>query len=151
MKKKDKGGNGGKGDKGKGDKGGDKNKNKKGGKGNNKEEDKKDDKKLKACNFVKARHILCSKLSQIQEIYDKFNEEYGVNVPASEFGKVAQEVSECSSKKKGGELGYFTRGQMVKEFEDAAFSTPPGQMTGIIKTVHGYHIILVEDRKASIK
>ena len=40
---------------------------------------------------------------------------------------------------------------MVKEFEDAAFSTPPGQMTGIIKTVHGYHIILVEERKASIK
>ena len=147
MKKKYKGGKG-KGDKG--DKGGDKNKNKKGGKGN-KEEDKKDDKKLKACNFVKARHILCSKLSQIQEIYDKFTEEYGVNVPASEFGKVAQEVSECSSKKKGGELGYFTRGQMVKEFEDAAFSTPPGQMTGIIKTVHGYHIILVEERKASIK
>ena len=145
MKKKDKGGKGGKGDKG--DKGG---KNKKGGKGN-KDDDKKDDKKLKACNFVKARHILCSKLSQIQEIYDKFTAEYGVNVPASEFGKVAQEVSECSSKKKGGELGYFTRGQMVKEFEDAAFSTPPGQMSGIIKTVHGYHIILVEDRKASIK
>ena len=96
MKKKDKGGKG-KGDKG--DKGGDKNKNKKGGKGN-KEEDKKDDKKLKACNFVKARHILCSKLSQIQEIYDKFIEQYGVNVPASEFGKVAGEVSECSSKKK---------------------------------------------------
>ena len=135
MKKKDKGGKG-----GKGDKGGDKNKSKKGGKGNKDE----DDKKLKACNFVKARHILCSKLSQIQEIYNKFNEEYGVNVPASEFGKVAQEVSECSSKKKGGELGFFGRGQMVKEFEDAAFSTPPGQMTGIIKTVHGYHLILVE-------
>ena len=146
MPKKDKGGKGGKDSKS----GGDKNKNKKGGK-NNKEEDKKDEKKLKTCNFVKARHILCSKLSQIQEIYDKFNEEYGVNVPASEFGKVAQEVSECSSKKKGGELGYFTRGQMVKEFEDAAFSTPVGQMSGIIKTVHGYHIILVEDRKASIK
>ena len=143
MKKKDKGGKGGK--------GGDKNKNnKKGGKGG-KEEDKKEEKKLKACNFVKARHILCSKLSQIQEIYDKFIAEYGVNVPPSEFGKVAQEVSECSSKKKGGELGYFTRGQMVKEFEDAAFSTQPGQMTGIIKTVHGYHIILVEERKASIK
>ena len=142
MKKKDKGGKG-----GKGDKGGDKNKSKKGGKGNKDE----DDKKLKACNFVKARHILCSKLSQIQEIYNKFNEEYGVNVPASEFGKVAQEVSECSSKKKGGELGFFGRGQMVKEFEDAAFSTPPGQMTGIIKTVHGYHLILVEERKASIK
>ena len=72
-------------------------------------------------------------------------------MPASEFGKIAQEVSECPSKKKGGELGYFTRGQMVKEFEDAAFSTPPGQITNIIKTEHGYHIILVEDRKASLK
>ena len=96
MSGKNKGGKG-----GKSDKGGDKNKGKggKGGKGN-KEEDKKDDKKLKACNFIKARHILCSKLSQIQEIYDKFIEKYGVNVPASEFGKVAGEVSECSSKKK---------------------------------------------------
>ena len=145
MKGKNKGGKG-----GKNDKGGDKNKNKKGGKGN-KEEEKKDDKKLKACNFVKARHILISTLTPIQEIYNKFIEEYGVNVPASEFGKIAQEVSECPSKKKGGELGYFTRGQMVKEFEDAAFSTPPGQITNIIKTEHGYHIILVEERKASIK
>ena len=146
MKGKNKGGKS-----GKNDKGGDKNKNKKGGKGNNNQEDKKDDKKLKACNFVKARHILISKLTPIQEIYDKLIEQYGVNVPASEFGKIAQEVSECPSKKKGGELGYFTRGQMVKEFEDAAFSTPPGQITNIIKTVHGYHIILVEERKASIK
>ena len=74
-----------------------------------------------------------------------------MNPPASEFGKLAQEYSECSSKKKGGELGYFGRGAMVHEFEVAAFSTPPGQMSNIIKTVHGYHIILVEDRKASIK
>ena len=147
MSGKAKGGKG-----GKNDKGGDKNKSK-GGKANKgtKEEDKKDDKKLKACNFVKARHILISKLTPIQEIYDKFIEQYGVNVPPSEFGKIASEVSECSSKKKGGELGYFTRGQMVKEFEDAAFSTPPGQISNIIKTVHGYHIILVEERKASIK
>ena len=132
MSGKAKGGKG-----GKNDKGGDKNKNK-GGKANKgtKEEDKKDDKKLKACNFVKARHILISKLTPIQEIYDKFIEQYGVNVPPSEFGKIASEVSECSSKKKGGELGYFTRGQMVKEFEDAAFSTPPGQISNIIKTVH---------------
>jgi parvulin-like peptidyl-prolyl isomerase len=115
--------------------------NKKGGK----------DQKLKTCNFVKARHILCSKQSQIEEIFNKLNEEYGMNPPASEFGKLAQEYSECSSKKKGGELGYFGRGKMVHEFEEAAFSTPPGQMSNIIKTVHGYHIILVEDRKASIK
>ena len=68
-------------------------KNKKGGKGNkNNDDNKKDTKeqKLKTCNFVKARHILCSKQSQIQEIFNKLNEEYGMNPPASEFGKLAQ-------------------------------------------------------------
>ena len=110
-----------------------------------------DEEKLKTCNFVKARHILCSKQSQIQEIFDKLNQEYGMTPPASEFGKLAQEFSECSSKKKGGELGYFGRGKMAHEFEVAAFSTPPGQMSNIIKTQFGYHIILVEDRRATIK
>ncbi len=120
--------------------------------------DKKDNKgtadksdKLKTCNFVKARHILCSKLSVIEQIYNTLTETYGTTPPASEFGKLAGEHSECPSKKKGGELGYFGRGKMVGAFEEAAFSTPPGQMSQIIKTVHGYHIILVEDRKASIK
>jgi parvulin-like peptidyl-prolyl isomerase len=132
-------------------------KNKK-GKGNakndknkNTDKDNKKDDKLKTCNFVKARHILCSKLSQIEEIYNKITSEHGMNPSPSEFGKLASEFSECPSKKRGGELGYFTRGQMVGDFETAAFSTTPGQMTGIVKTKHGYHIILVEDRKISIK
>ena len=95
--------------KAKGGKGGDKNKGK-GGKNNkgNKEEDKKDDKKLKAYNFVKGCHILISRLTPIQEIYDKFIEQKGVNEPPSELGKITQEISKCSSKKKGCELGYFT-------------------------------------------
>lgn len=137
--------------KNKGKKDSNKNDNKKGDNKKGGDSKKGGDEKLKTCNFVKARHILCSKLSQIEEIFNKLNEEYGMNPPASEFGKLAQEYSECSSKKKGGELGYFGRGAMVHEFEVAAFSTPPGQMSNIIKTVHGYHIILVEDRKASIK
>ena len=91
---------------------------------------------------------MCSKLSQIEEIYKTLNETYGNAPPASEFAKIATEKSECSSKKKGGELGYFGRGKMVGAFEQAAFSTPPGQMSEIIQTVHGYHLILVEDRKA---
>lgn len=128
--------------------------NKKGGGGNDKKnskEDKGSDDKLKTCNFVKARHILCEKLSQIEEIYKTLTDQYGRCPPASEFGKLASEHSTCSSKKRGGELGYFNRTQMVGPFAEAAFSTPPGQMTDIIKTAHGYHIILVEDRKMTVK
>jgi NIMA-interacting peptidyl-prolyl cis-trans isomerase 4 len=121
---------------------------KKGGDKGKKEE--KED-KLKTCNFVKARHILCSKQSQIEEIYNKLIEEHGSSPSPSEFAKLATEFSECPSGKKGGNLGYFGRGQMAGEFELAAFSTPPSQMSNIIKTKHGYHIILVEDRKATMK
>lgn len=129
----------------------------KGKKAKSKGDSKKDDSgkgkgdKLKTCNFVKARHILCEKQSKIEEVYNKLTESHGSNPPASEFAKYASEYSECSSKKKGGELGYFGRGKMVGQFEQAAFSTPPGTMTGIIKTSHGYHLILVEDRKATMK
>lgn len=129
---------------------------KKGGDSKNNKKDKNDknekkDEKLKTCNFVKARHILSEKLSVIEDIYNKLIEAHGNSPSSSEFGKMAGEFSECSSKKKGGELGYFGRGSMVGPFEEAAFSTPPGTMSGIIKTKHGYHIILVEDRKASLK
>jgi hypothetical protein len=132
-------------------------KSKKGGKSDNKGNDKKDNKandksdKLKTCNFVKARHILCSKLSVIEQIYQTLTDAHGTTPPTSEFGKLAGEHSECPSKKKGGDLGYFGRGKMVGAFEQAAFSTQPGQMSSIVKTDHGYHIILVEDRKATLK
>jgi peptidyl-prolyl cis-trans isomerase C len=57
------------------------------------------------------------------------------------FGAVAQQVSLCSSGKKGGDLGTFTRGKMVKEFEKTAFALEKGQVSGPIKTKFGYHII----------
>ena len=106
---------------------------------------------LKTCNFVKARHILCEKYSHIEEIYNNLIENYGNTPPPSEFGAWAMEKSECSSSKKGGELGYFGRGKMHGDFEKAAFSLPIGQMSEIIKTSFGYHLILVEDRKAKLK
>ena len=62
-----------------------------------------------------------------------------MNPPASEYGKLAQEFSVCPSKKKGGKLGYCGKDKMVHDFEEAAFSTPPGQMSIIIKTLYGYH------------
>ncbi|MCK4953204.1 peptidyl-prolyl cis-trans isomerase [Candidatus Bathyarchaeota archaeon] len=57
------------------------------------------------------------------------------------FANLAKEVSLCPSKKRGGDLGTFSRGKMVKEFEKAAFALQKGQISPITKTKFGYHII----------
>jgi peptidyl-prolyl cis-trans isomerase C len=57
------------------------------------------------------------------------------------FGAIAKNVSLCPSAKNGGDLGSFTRGKMVKEFEKAAFALEKGQVSGPVKTQFGYHII----------
>lgn len=63
-----------------------------------------------------------------------------------DFAKVAKEYSQDSSAANGGDLGTFGRGQMVKEFEDAAFSMKDGEISGIVETQYGYHIIKVTKR-----
>ena len=63
-----------------------------------------------------------------------------------DFAQVAKEYSEDSTASNGGELGTFGRGQMVSEFENAAFSMKPGEISDIIKTQYGYHIIKVTER-----
>jgi parvulin-like peptidyl-prolyl isomerase len=57
------------------------------------------------------------------------------------FSKIAKEVSLCPSGKRGGDLGAFSRGKMVREFEKAAFVLKKGQISPIVKTKFGYHII----------
>jgi len=57
------------------------------------------------------------------------------------FSNIAKELSLCPSRKNGGDLGTFTRGRMVKEFESAAFALQKGELSPAVKTKFGYHII----------
>ncbi|NLZ48368.1 MAG: peptidylprolyl isomerase [Clostridiales bacterium] len=89
---------------------------------------------------INARHILNGDLEKAKEAYDKVKE-------GMDFAEVAKEYSVCPSKAKGGELGYFTKGRMVPEFEKAAFGLEVGEISEPVKTEFGYHIIQVIDRK----
>lgn len=89
---------------------------------------------------VKASHILVSDEKKLAEI--KADLEKG-----KEFSSLAKEHSLCPSKDRGGDLGFFTRGKMVPEFEEAAFSLEVGQVSEPVKTQFGYHLIRLDDKK----
>lgn len=96
---------------------------------------------------VKARHILISgsddkALEQIKKIKSSVN--------TKNFAQIAsKETQDPTGKSNGGELGWFSRGRMVPEFDDAAFKLAKGEISEPIKTSFGYHIIYVEDKQGA--
>ncbi len=89
---------------------------------------------------IRASHILVSKLDEADHIMMELKR-------GKDFGELARKFSSCPSGKSGGDLGFFSKGQMVKEFEETAFSLEPGQVSGPVRTQFGFHIIKLLEKK----
>lgn len=85
-------------------------------------------------NKVHCAHILVEKLSLAQELQTRITK-------GESFANLAKQYSIDGSKRRGGDLGFFGRGMMVPEFEKTAFALEKGQVSDIVKTQFGYHII----------
>ncbi len=104
---------------------------------------------------IRARHILIlvpegadekadeKALNKIKDVQKKLQN-------GADFEELAKEYSEGPSAEQGGDLGFFQRGQMAKPFEVAAFALQPGEVSPIVKTRYGYHLIQVTDRRPQV-
>lgn len=102
---------------------------------------------------VKARHILfrvsedapeaevAKVKTEAQKVLDEAKQK------GADFAELAKKYSQGPSAPKGGDLGYFTRNQMVPSFAEAAFALKPGEISGLVRTPYGFHIIKLEDAR----
>ncbi len=83
---------------------------------------------------IKASHVLVEKFSKAQELYEDLK-------AGENFENLARQFSTCSSKKKGGNLGEFSKGDMVPEFWNACTKLKIGEISQPVKSKFGYHVI----------
>jgi parvulin-like peptidyl-prolyl isomerase len=89
---------------------------------------------------IRARHILVETEQEANDVLERLNE-------GEDFATVAMEVSQdTGSAELGGDLGWFAQGMMVSPFDEAAFSLPVGEISEVVETSYGFHVILVEER-----
>ncbi|MBI5158523.1 peptidyl-prolyl cis-trans isomerase [Candidatus Micrarchaeota archaeon] len=84
---------------------------------------------------MRASHILVESEAQAKQVLAD------INSGKLTFENAARSFSLCPSGKQGGDLGEFDKGQMVKPFEDACLSLKPGEISGLVKTPFGWHLI----------
>ncbi len=84
---------------------------------------------------VRCSHILVKEESQAQQLLRELK-------AGADFAAKAQQLSQCPSGKSGGDLGRFAKGAMVKEFDAVAFQLAVGELSGLVKTKFGYHVLL---------
>lgn len=88
---------------------------------------------------AKARHILVETEEKCEDIKKQIED-------GADFAELAREHSTCPSGRQGGDLGEFSQGQMVKEFDDVVFSGDIGKVHGPVQTQFGYHLIEITSR-----
>ena len=111
---------------------------------------------FKTPETIRARHILIkidpsASDEEKKKIKAKAEEILEKLKKGEDFAKLASEVSEDpGTKAKGGDLDFFPKGTMIPAFEEAAFSLKPGEMSGLVETEYGYHIIKLEEKKDAV-
>ena len=88
---------------------------------------------------ARARHILVDTSEACQQLKDEIQ-------GGADFADLARAHSSCPSGSRGGDLGEFGRGEMVKDFDEVVFSAPVGEVQGPVKTDFGYHLLEVTHR-----
>jgi len=103
---------------------------------------------------VRARHILVQVDEKAEEkarqaARAKADDLLAQIKGGASFEELAKKSSDCPSAPQGGDLGFFARGQMVPAFDQAAFALSPGEISGVVETQFGYHVIKLEEKRGA--